>query len=116
MLALSGSQMGQIYRHLIDCEAPLYGRATAQMMLPPLPYGATKDYFPGYSPAERVSMYAMWGGVPAYWERVNLQRGVMDNLRQNILPAYAWMIDESRILLQDFITDLHNHVGLMRCR
>ncbi|MCO5185415.1 MAG: ATP-binding protein [Anaerolineae bacterium] len=114
MLALSGSQMGQIYRHLIDYEAPLYGRATAQMMLPPLPYGATKDYFPGYSPAERVSMYAMWGGVPAYWERVNLQRGVMDNLRQNILPAYAWMIDESRILLQDFITDLHNYVGLMR--
>jgi AAA+ ATPase superfamily predicted ATPase len=30
------------------------------------------------------------------------------------LPAHAWTIDESRILLQDFITDLHNYVGIMR--
>jgi AAA+ ATPase superfamily predicted ATPase len=38
----------------------------------------------------------------------------MENLRQNILPAHAWMIDESRILLQDFITDMHNYVGILR--
>jgi AAA+ ATPase superfamily predicted ATPase len=114
MLALSGSQMGLIKNHLLDYEAPLYGRATAQVMLPPLPYAAMKEYFKGYGAADRVAMYTMWGGVPAYWERINQQRNIVENLRQNILPAYAWMIDESRILLQDFITDLHNYVGLMR--
>ena len=114
MLALSGSQMGLIQTHLLDYEAPLYGRATAQVMLPPLPYAAMKEYFKGYGAAERIAMYTMWGGVPAYWERINQERGIEENLRQNILPSYAWMIDESRILLQDFITDLHNYVGLMR--
>ena len=114
LLVLSGSQMGLMHKHLLDYEAPLYGRARVQMKLPPLPYSATQDYFPDYSPVERVMLYAMWGGVPAYWERLDPAKSIMENLRQNILPSHAWMIDESRILLQDFITDLHNYVGIMR--
>jgi hypothetical protein len=114
LLALAGSQMGLMRKHLLDYEAPLHGRATAQMQLPPLPYGTTKEYFPQYGPVERVTLYAMWGGVPAYWERMDPDLPIMENLRRNILPAHAWTIDESRILLQDFITDLHNYVGIMR--
>lgn len=114
MLALSGSQMGLMRKHLLDYEAPLHGRATAQMQLLPLPYAATEQYFPDYDAASRVHLYAMWGGVPAYWERLDGDKPILENLRQNILPAHAWMIDESRILLQDFITDLHNYVGILR--
>jgi len=114
LLALAGSQMGLMRKHLLDYEAPLHGRATAQMQLPPLPYGTTKEYFPAYDAADRVTLYAMWGGVPAYWERMDASLPIMENLRRNILPAHAWTIDESRILLQDFITDLHNYVGIMR--
>ena len=114
MLALAGSQMGLMRKHLLDYEAPLHGRATAQMQLPPLPYGTTKEYFPDYNAVERVKLYAMWGGVPAYWERMDPGLPIIENLRRNILPAHAWTIDESRILLQDFITDLHNYVGIMR--
>ncbi len=114
LLALAGSQMGLMRKHLLDYDAPLHGRATAQMQLPPLPYGTTKDYFPDYDAAERLMLYAMWGGVPAYWERLDPELPIIENLRRNILPAHAWMVDESRILLQDFITDLHNYVGIMR--
>lgn len=114
MLALAGSQMGLMRQHLLNYDAPLYGRAATQMQLPPLPYGTTHDYFPEYSAAERMTLYAMWGGVPAYWERLDANLSITDNLRRNVLPAHAWMIDESRILLQDFITDLHNYVGILR--
>ena len=114
MLVLSGSQMGIMRRHLLDYQAPLYGRATAQMQLQPLPYGATSDFFPDYSAADRVALYAMWGGVPAYWERLDASQSVMENLRQIILPAHSWMVDEARILLSDFITDMHNYVGILR--
>lgn len=114
MLAMAGSQMGMMRKHLLDYDAPLYGRATATVELPPLPYGTTKEYFPHYSAEERVAVFAMWGGVPAYWERLEPQQSVMENLRQIILPGNAWMVDESRILLQDFITDLHHYVGVMR--
>lgn len=114
MLALAGSQMGLMRQHLLDYEAPLHGRATTQMQLLPLPYGTTIDYFPNYSAVERVTLYAMWGGVPAYWERLDANLSILENLRRNVLPAHAWMIDESRILLQDFISDLHTYVGILR--
>ena len=114
MLVLSGSQMGLMKKHLLEYEAPLYGRATAHIQLPPLPYGTTAAYFPEYGPADRVAVYGMWGGVPAYWERLDAARPVIDNFRLNVLPAHAWMVDESRILLQDFITDMHNYVGILR--
>lgn len=114
MLVLSGSQMGIMRRHLLDYQAPLYGRATAQMQLQPLPYGATSEFFPDYDAADRVALYAMWGGVPAYWERLDADRSILENLRQIILPAHSWMVDESRILLSDFITDMHNYVGILR--
>ncbi|MCA9969342.1 MAG: ATP-binding protein [Anaerolineales bacterium] len=114
MLAMAGSQMALMRKHLLDYDAPLYGRATATMELLALPYGTMIEYFPNYSAADRVAIFGIWGGVPAYWERLEPTQPVLENLRQIILPANAWMVDESRILLQDFITDLHHYVGVMR--
>lgn len=114
VLTLCGSQMNLMQRQLLAYDAPLFGRATAQMNLPPLPFDVTHQYFPNYSAAERVQLYAIWGGIPAYWERLDPDISVMENLRVQLQPSNAWMLDEPRLLLQDFITDLYNYVGIMR--
>lgn len=114
VLALSGSQMGLMQRQFLSYQAPLYGRASAHIKLPPLPFGVTNQYFPNYSAAERVAFYAVFGGVPAYWERLDMNLSVIDNLRNQLRPANAWMLDEPRTLLQDFITDPYNYVGIIR--
>ncbi|MCA9962290.1 MAG: ATP-binding protein [Anaerolineales bacterium] len=114
LLALSGSQMGMMQKQLLSYQAPLYGRATAQFSLPPLPFSATKQFFPDYNAAERVMIYAIWGGIPAYWERLDPSVSVLENLRLQLQPSNAWMLDEPRLLLQDFLTDLYNYVGIMR--
>ena len=113
ILALSGSQMG-LMQKLLSYEAPLYGRATAQVKLPPLPFSATKLYFPNWSVAERVALYAVWGGVPAYWERLDPNATVLENVRDQLLPSNNLMQEEPRLLLQDFISDPHNYVGILR--
>jgi hypothetical protein len=56
----------------------------------------------------------MWGGVPAYWERLDHDLSVMENLQRQLMPYQSWMIDESRTLLQDFITEPHNYVAVLR--
>ena len=113
-LALSGSQMGLMQKQILSYQAPLYGRATAQLELQPLPFSMTNVYFPQYSPADRVALYATWGGVPAYWERLEPDLSVMDNLSEQLLPAKSLILDEPRLLLQDFINDPYNYVGVMR--
>ncbi|MEJ2754226.1 MAG: ATP-binding protein, partial [Chloroflexota bacterium] len=114
MLALSGSQMGLMQKKILAYDAPLYGRDTAQVRLSPMPFSATKKFFPGYSAADRVAIYTMWGGVPAYWERLDHDLSVMENLQRQLMPYQSWMIDESRTLLQDFITEPHNYVAVLR--
>ncbi len=113
-LALCGSQMGLMQKELLSHDAPLYGRATVQMKLDPLRYGATRDFFPDYSARERVTLYAIWGGIPAYWERLDQKLSVLENLSLLLAPSNSWMMDEPRLLLQDFVNDPHNYVGVMR--
>ncbi|MCP5096939.1 MAG: ATP-binding protein [Chloroflexi bacterium] len=114
VLALSGSQMGLMQREILAYKAPLYGRANAQLKLPPLPFGVTNQFFPNYSVRDRVAIYGIWGGIPAYWERLNPDLTVMENLQNQLRPASAWMLDEPRTLLQDFINDPYNYVGVIR--
>lgn len=50
MLAISGSHLGMLQRHALSCQAPLYGRATAQLHLQPLPFGVTRRFSPDTMP------------------------------------------------------------------
>ncbi|MCA9981105.1 MAG: ArsR family transcriptional regulator, partial [Anaerolineales bacterium] len=84
------------------------------LKLPPLPFGATREFFPDYTQADRVKIYSIWGGIPAYWERLNPDISVFENLAEQLAPSNTWMLDEPRLLLQDFVTDPYNYVGIMR--
>jgi uncharacterized protein len=114
ILALSGSQMGLMQNKILSYQAPLYGRATAQLKLPPLSFAITREFFPKYSIEERVNIYAVFGGIPAYWERLDPDVSVMENIRLQLLTSNTLMQEEPRLLLQDFISDPHNYVGIMR--
>ncbi|MFN8492622.1 MAG: ATP-binding protein [Caldilineaceae bacterium] len=59
-LVLAGSHIGMMV-DLLNYQAPLYGRTTAQLMVKPLPFAALTDFFPHYTAAERVATYAVLG-------------------------------------------------------
>lgn len=114
MLALSGSQQGLMEKELLSYKAPLYGRATIHIDLQPLPFGAIGEFFPNYSLTELVSIYAIFGGIPAYWERFDQESTLIHNIQLQLLTPNTLMQEEPRLLLQDFITDTHNYVGIMQ--
>lgn len=112
MLVLCGSHMGMMQRHVLAYQAPLYGRATAQLYVQPLSFGTTQAYFQNYTAAERVAIYAMFGGIPAYWERLEQKKAISDNIRQQLLTANNLMQAEPRLLLQDFVREPDNYIAL----
>ncbi len=114
LMALSGSQMGMMQKQILSYQAPLYGRATAQLKLPPLPFDVTEQFFPDYSIKERVAIYAIFGGIPAYWERLDPQAPFFENIQAQLLTSNSLMQEEPRLLLQDFLTDPYNYVSIMR--
>ena len=113
-LSISGSHLGMMMREVISYQAPLYGRATAQMHLRPLPFGLTHTAFPKYSAVDRVALYAIFGGIPAYWERVEPQKSMSQNIKEQLLTPNNLMQSEPRLLLQDFISEIHNYWAVLR--
>jgi AAA+ ATPase superfamily predicted ATPase len=112
-LALAGSQRGAIEKMFAPQE-PLYGRATALIELPSLPFVVVCDFFPDYSLEEWVQVYAILGGVPAYLERLDPGVSIMENIQQQLLTPNTLMREEPRLLLQDFISDAHNYVSILK--
>lgn len=113
-LILSGSQIGMMERNLLSYQAPLYGRATSLLRLLPLPFADTRSFFPKYKPDERVAVYAMVGGIPAYWEMFEPSRRLDYNIRRVFLGSVKLLQDEPRLLLQDFVSEIHNYVAILR--
>jgi hypothetical protein len=113
-LIISGSHLGMMERGVLSYQAPLYGRASARLQLQPLPFHTTKGFFPKYRPDERVALYSIFGGVPAYWEQFDPQASLDRNIKESLLGDANLMQDEPRLLLQDFVSEIHNYAGILR--
>lgn len=67
-LVVSGSSARMMDGAVLDSGAPLYGRATEAFAVRPLRAGYLADVFPELNARALVCAYAVWGGMPRYWE------------------------------------------------
>ncbi|MBN1315170.1 MAG: ATP-binding protein [Anaerolineales bacterium] len=100
-LVLTGSLVGMMEREVISYEAPLYGRATALVRLRPLPYASLLELFADRTPAERVAIYAVTGGVPAYLELFTRARTFVDALHEQCLGSGSIMLTDPALILHE---------------
>lgn len=101
-LALAGSHIGMMV-DLMGYHAPLYGRFTAQLPVDPLPFPALRDFLPRYTAAERVAVYAVAGGIPAYLERFSDTESVGANIQRLFMRRAGMFRSEPFILVCDVI-------------
>lgn len=113
ILVLSGSHIGMMV-NLLGYQAPLYGRFTAQLHLKPLPFAATADFFPRYTAAERVAVYAILGGVPAYLERFDDAVSIGRNVQREVMSPTGIFRIEPFFLLADEVREPRNYAAVLR--
>ncbi|MDD2942835.1 MAG: ATP-binding protein [bacterium] len=101
-IVLSGSHIGMMV-DLMGYQAPLYGRFTAQLPVDPLPFADLSDFLPRYTAAERVAVFAVTGGVPAYLERFDDRRSLTENLRDLFMQRTSIFRTEPFFLIGDVI-------------
>lgn len=113
VLVLAGSQVGMMV-DLLGYQAPLYGRITAQLALKPLPFRALAQFFPHYTTEERVAVYAILGGIPAYLEKFSDAYSLAHNIREQILAPTSVFQNEPFFLLQDEVREVTNYLAIIR--
>ncbi len=112
-LVIAGSHIGMM-AELQRQQAPLYGRFTAQLPVGPLPFSAMKEFFPTFTAAERVGAYAIFGGVPAYLERIMPEIGLRANVEQETMAATGIFRAEAFHSLQEELRDPHNYHSILQ--
>jgi AAA+ ATPase superfamily predicted ATPase len=68
LVAVAGSSQRLMQCLVLDPSEPLYGRATEAFALSPLPAGWIGEAFGLTDPSDALQSYAVWGGIPRYWE------------------------------------------------
>ena len=111
LLVLTGSHAGMIQREVLAHRSPLFGRATASLHLQPLSFGALSAFFPNYSAAERVTIYACVGGVPQYLELLDAGQPAETNIRR--LLSSSMMLDDAGALLRDQLDEPRNYAAVV---
>ena len=113
VLILTGSLAGMIQRHVLDYQAPLYGRATARIRLQSLPFGTLAELLPRYRPDQRVTIYAITGGVPAYIELFDDRLTITENLRQRIITPANVMLGDAVFMLHEQLHEPRNYIAII---
>lgn len=97
---VSGSHLGMMTR-LLDYEAPLYGRFTAQLPIRPLAFPDIARFLPGYDVHKRLAVFAVLGGIPAYLERWQSHQDLRANIDRLFLQRTGWFRNEPMVLVSD---------------
>ncbi|MGM9785582.1 MAG: ATP-binding protein [Candidatus Cryptobacteroides sp.] len=104
-LVLCGSSQNMMYGLFLDSTAPLYGRADEIMRLTPIRLPYIQEAL-GLDAVSAVEEYAVWGGVPRYWELRESRNSLEDALWHNILSVNGTLYEEPVKLFQDDVRDI----------
>ena len=108
-LILCGSPQRMMHDMVLDQSAPLYGRAAEILKIEPLPAGWICDAL-GRTGKTAVRDYAVWGGVPRYWESVKPFSSLKDAVNDLVFNKHGLFHQEPhRLLVDDMRSDVQPH-------
>jgi len=104
-LVLCGSSQNMMYGLFFDSTAPLYGRADEIMRLTPIRLPYIQEAL-NLNAMNAIEEYAVWGGVPRYWELRENRISLDDAMWHNILSVNGALYEEPIKLFQDDVKDI----------
>ncbi len=111
-IVVCGSSQNMMYGLFLDSTAPLYGRADVIMKLSPIRLSYMQDAL-GFNATSAVEEYAVWGGVPRYWELRENNSSLADALWGNVLSVNGTLYEEPVKLFQDDVKDIVKTATIM---
>ena len=104
-IVVCGSSQNMMYGLFLDSTAPLYGRADVIMKFKPIRLPYIQEAL-GLDATRAIEEYAVWGGVPRYWELRENNASLEDALWHNILSVNGTLYEEPVKLFQDDVKDI----------
>jgi len=112
-LLVAGSSQRMMQGLVLDQSAPLFGRASEILKIRPLPAGWIEEALDLGGPSEAVETFAVWGGIPRYWELAADHVDLASAVRGLVLDPLGVLHDEPARLLLDDLRDTTQAVSIL---
>lgn len=99
MIILCGSAMSFIEKKILAEKNPLYGRATGILKMNGMDFYEAIQFFPDYSNLDKITAYAILGGIPHYLKQFDQSKPLEENIKSNILQRGSILYSEVEFLL-----------------
>ena len=103
-LIICGSSQQMMQGFVLDSKEPLYGRADEIIKMKPIAPTFVSEAL-RCDAAQAVREYAVWGGVPRYWELRENYDSLYDAIEHLLLTSEGTLYDEPSKLLYDEMRD-----------
>ena len=113
VLVLSGSNV-QAMEAVAGPDSPLYGRVSGEWQLRPLAFHTLRHFFPTWDVSERIALYSIVGGVPAYLTWLDPNRSLDENLAEVLLAPGSMFLAEPQLLLYEQLRELGSYLAVLR--
>ncbi|MBI2552463.1 ATP-binding protein [Candidatus Uhrbacteria bacterium] len=114
MLILMGSSIAMMESETLIQKAPLFGRRTGQLLLQPLSFSQSWQFFPKMSFVDFLEFYAVVGGMPAYLMQMEGLLSAEENLVAHVLPKTEFLYNEIEFVLKEELREPKNYLSILR--
>ncbi|MEW6418936.1 MAG: ATP-binding protein [Nitrospirota bacterium] len=113
-LILLGSSIGMMETEVLGYKSPLFGRRTGQLLIEPLNFWDSKEFFSKMSNEEFMYVYSILGGTPAYLLQFSPSLDLWMNIRKKILMPDAYLFNEPEFILKEELREPRNYFSILR--
>lgn len=103
-LILCGSVTSMMYKETLAENSPLFGRASAQLLISPLKFKHLKEFLPQHSRNSLIEFYSLTGGTPRYIELAREYNSFKSALKNLVLNRTGILYNEAKYILHNEIS------------
>jgi len=108
-LILTGSSISKMEEKVLNIKSPLYGRRTAQWNLESIPFEHIQEFLPNSNLVDLYKTYFIFGGIPAYLQKLDTKAPFETNLIEQILTKGNFLNQEGNLLLSYEFSETTNY-------
>ncbi len=87
---------------------PLYGRFQTSILIKPMDYLDSAEFYPTFSNEDKVRLYAAFGGVPYYNRQIDSALSVEDNIIALLSGPFSHFIEDLIVNMKEEISKINN--------
>lgn len=113
-LVLMGSSISMMESETLLRESPLFGRRTGQILINPMTFSDSWNFFPEKNFEQFMGIYSITDGMPAYILQIDGKKTIKENIEKKIFSHTEFLYNEVEFMLEEELREPKNYLSILK--